>query len=134
MLEKSHGHARETSDHQTRHTQTVMTTEMTEEKPINISPSPPASELVSDQPETKAKDVWHQSSAEHIKGFRDLQNPDTLLAESDRAATLSNQGKFYEAESLFREVVSGMEKVLGPQHAETLISKSNLATTLRVQG
>src|SRR6202012_3925390 len=50
------------------------------------------------------------------------------------AATLRVQGKNAEAESLFREVVTGMEKVFGPQHANTLVLKSALAATLRAQG
>ena len=45
-----------------------------------------------------------------------------------------NEGKNAEAEALYREVINLDEKVLGPEHPNTLNDKMNLATALQADG
>ena len=50
------------------------------------------------------------------------------------AGSLSEQGKYAEAEALQRKTLEIRERVLGPEHPHTLISLNNLAFSLKSQG
>ncbi|KAF2818040.1 hypothetical protein CC86DRAFT_310088, partial [Ophiobolus disseminans] len=42
-----------------------------------------------------------------------------------------SQGKYKEAEAMHRQTLALKEKVLGPEHPDTLTSMNNLASVLR---
>jgi Flp pilus assembly protein TadD len=50
------------------------------------------------------------------------------------ASVLDNQGKYKEAEAITRQTLAQREKVLGPEHPDTLTSMNNLASVLDNQG
>ena len=52
---------------------------------------------------------------------------DTLVSVSNLAMLLQAQGKFDEAEPLFRRALAGREQQLGAHHPDTLTSVNNLA-------
>ncbi|CUS15720.1 unnamed protein product, partial [Tuber aestivum] len=47
---------------------------------------------------------------------------------------LQYKGKHGESEAVHRRVLEGSEKILGPDHPDTLTSVNNLATVLKTQG
>jgi hypothetical protein len=49
---------------------------------------------------------------------------------SNLALVLRDQGKYKEAEGMYRQAVRLHETVLGKEHAKTLISMDNLALVL----
>jgi tetratricopeptide (TPR) repeat protein len=51
-----------------------------------------------------------------------------------KAEELHNQGKYAQAESLFRQALAVHEEVLGPKHPDTAQSYNNLGSNLRAQG
>ena len=61
-------------------------------------------------------------------------HPDTLVSMRNLATSLSQQGKYAEAEAMNRQTLKLQEEVLGKDHPDTLISMSNLAGSLRQQG
>jgi tetratricopeptide (TPR) repeat protein len=67
---------------------------------------------------------------------RDLAEDDgeRLSAVGNLAAALSRQGRNTEAEEMQREVLAGRKRVLGAEHARTMIAANNLALTLSNQG
>jgi hypothetical protein len=75
---------------------------------------------------------YAQETSDHQTGHTQIAI--TTERTDEKPATLLSQGKHSEAESLFREAVPGMEKVLEPQHTDTLVSKSGLAASLLSQG
>jgi len=50
------------------------------------------------------------------------------------ATTLAAQGKHIEAEKEYRSVIAVRERVLGPEHARTLVSRNDLANALFAEG
>ena len=54
----------------------------------------------------------------------------TLQNKSNYAAVLEGQGKLAQAAELYREVVEGCNRSLGPTNLSTLTAKNNLATVL----
>ncbi|KAL3957313.1 hypothetical protein ACCO45_007891 [Purpureocillium lilacinum] len=54
-------------------------------------------------------------------------NPDTLLAKANLAATYCRQERWKDAETLAREATDARIEVLGPQHRETLRGRLLLA-------
>jgi hypothetical protein len=62
------------------------------------------------------------------------EHPSTLIASSNLAGALFNQGKHAEAEPIFREVLVVQKRVLGEEHPSTLHTASKLASTLCNQG
>ncbi|CUS10224.1 unnamed protein product, partial [Tuber aestivum] len=50
------------------------------------------------------------------------------------AVVLRYQGEYGESESMNRRVLETREKVLGPDHPDTLVSINNLAVVLQCQG
>ena len=50
------------------------------------------------------------------------------------AALLDSQGKYDEAEPIYRQTLALSEKVLGKEHPNTLSSMNNLAVLLKNQG
>ena len=47
---------------------------------------------------------------------------------------LERQGKYEEAEAVHQRALKGFEKILGPEHLDTLTSISNLGSVLEGQG
>ena len=47
---------------------------------------------------------------------------------------LERQGKYEEAEAMHRQALRGYEKVLGPEHPDTLTSVNNVGLVLERQG
>jgi CHAT domain-containing protein len=50
------------------------------------------------------------------------------------AGLYQEQGRYDEAEPLYREALEGMREALGPRHPDTLVSLNNLAVVYDVQG
>src|SRR5258708_23923381 len=73
----------------------------------------------------KLADLWKRHQPE---GERSLE---TL---SGLAAMLHAQGRYGEAEDVERQILQSSERVLGPDHPDTLTSMNNLAQTLQAQG
>lgn len=48
--------------------------------------------------------------------------------------TYNRLGKYKEAEAMHREARESREKVLGPEHPDTLVSVNDLALSLTCQG
>jgi tetratricopeptide (TPR) repeat protein len=74
---------------------------------------------------------------EAIEGFTALGGPrhqETLRAQGNYAALLSDQGRWQEAAELQRELVASMVMAFGVDHRSTVISKYNLATSLTELG
>jgi TolA-binding protein len=61
-------------------------------------------------------------------------HPDTLGSMMNLATSLNNQGKYVEAEAMYRQTLELRETVLGKDHPNTLISMMGLATSLNDQG
>jgi hypothetical protein len=62
------------------------------------------------------------------------EHPATLTTANNLAASLSDQGKYAEAERIEREVLVARKRVLGPEHPDTLGDANNLAMSLSNQG
>jgi Fe-S oxidoreductase len=61
---------------------------------------------------------------------RGEEHPDTLAALTNLVNTLIRAGKVAEAEELGRKTFAVKTRVLGPEHAETVISQSSLGQLL----
>ncbi|RSL80949.1 hypothetical protein CEP52_017301, partial [Fusarium oligoseptatum] len=61
-------------------------------------------------------------------------NPNTLASVSNLGSVLSRQGKYDEAEAIYRRALKGYEKALGLEHPSTLTSVNNLGSVLESQG
>jgi hypothetical protein len=61
---------------------------------------------------------------------RSESHPDTLAAMTNLVNTLIREGKVAEAEELGRKTFEIKTRVLGPEHAETVISQSSLGQLL----
>lgn len=62
------------------------------------------------------------------------EHPDTLASMNTVAKVLIQQGKYEQAEHLFRQTLELREKVLGLEHPDTLKSMNSLGKILRVRG
>ena len=62
------------------------------------------------------------------------EHPDTLASWSNLAAVYNNQGKYAQAEALYRQSLEINRRVLGPEHPGTLASMNNLAGVYNNQG
>ena len=62
------------------------------------------------------------------------EHPDTLTSVNNLALLYQAQGRYGEAEPLYRRALEARERVLGPEHPETLTSVNNLALLYRAQG
>ena len=61
-------------------------------------------------------------------------HPDLLTTKNNLAQLLFAQGKYEEAEALFRQTLDGRRRVLGEDHRDTLSTMGNLAQLLAEQG
>ena len=61
-------------------------------------------------------------------------HPDTASCYNNLAVALSDQGKYAEAEAMYRRALAIHLKALGEGHPEIVMSYNNLAETLRDQG
>ena len=62
------------------------------------------------------------------------EHPGTLLTAGNLARTLSDQGKYAEADKMQREVLVAKQRKLGADHPSTLWTAGNLVHILRAQG
>ncbi len=62
------------------------------------------------------------------------KHPNTAQSYNNLASNLDNQGRYKEAEPLFRKALAIYEEVLGPKHPDTALSYNNLASNLDNQG
>ena len=79
----------------------------------------------------KLKHARWSTLREKILGF---EHPDTLLSRYNLASALYHEGKYAEAEQLYREVSKLDNIVIGPEHPRTLAARIGLANTLNDQG
>jgi tetratricopeptide (TPR) repeat protein len=61
------------------------------------------------------------------------EHPDTLTSMNNLAGVLDSQGKYEEAEAMYRQTLASREKVLGKEHPSTLMSVYCLAYLLAKQ-
>jgi hypothetical protein len=61
------------------------------------------------------------------------EGPLTLASQASLALALSH-GRLAEAERLFEATIDAQTRVLGPEHAHTLVAKSNYASMLSRRG
>ena len=72
-----------------------------------------------------------------IAGFEEAYgpaHPSTLATVYNLAILLREQGKYDEAEPLYRRALAGKEEALGPAHPDTLGTVEGLAILLKQQG
>ena len=62
------------------------------------------------------------------------EHTDTLTTSDNLAISLSEQGKYAEAEQMQREVHAVQKRVLGAKHPHTLMTARNLAASRAEQG
>jgi tetratricopeptide (TPR) repeat protein len=62
------------------------------------------------------------------------EHPDILASMNNLAGVLSHQGRYEQAEEIYRQVLRLWETVLGKEHPSTLASMNNLAGVLSDQG
>ena len=68
-----------------------------------------------------------------LKNFGET-DPDTLTSINNLAFLYESQGRYGEAEPLYKRFYQLSEEVLGPKHPFTLTSINNLAELYRSQG
>ncbi|OBT47133.1 hypothetical protein VE00_03127 [Pseudogymnoascus sp. WSF 3629] len=61
-------------------------------------------------------------------------DPHMLANLQNKALVLGKQGEYRKAEKIFRQVMQEWEKLLGPEHPDTLLSEYHLADMLYRQG
>ena len=61
-------------------------------------------------------------------------HPDTLGSINNLASVLTSQGRYEEAERLYRQVLTLRDETLGKEHPDTLRTLNNLALVLTDQG
>jgi hypothetical protein len=62
------------------------------------------------------------------------EHPDTLVLRDSLAVAVAKQGRFQEAEGLYRETHAILERLWGPDHPYTANFTYNLACLAAVQG
>ena len=70
------------------------------------------------------------------EGMQESRNEEWefLQTRLNLADALHDQGRYAEAESELRDIIAIQERVLGPEHPDTLSSRNNLANALSSQG
>jgi tRNA A-37 threonylcarbamoyl transferase component Bud32/tetratricopeptide (TPR) repeat protein len=69
-----------------------------------------------------------------LSQFMGPRHPDTAKARANLARVLALNGKYDEAEVIYRKVVNYLESLLRGPHIETITAQENLARLLVVQG
>jgi tetratricopeptide (TPR) repeat protein len=76
--------------------------------------------------------------AEMLKNEHEIclghEHPDTLTSMNKLATLYQDQGKYADAEPLFKEALVGSQKALGLEHPDTHTSMNNLASLYHNQG
>jgi len=62
------------------------------------------------------------------------EHPDTLWRMNDLANVYSSQGKYAQAEALFKPTLEARRRLLGPEHPNTLSTLSDIASMYQRQG
>ena len=62
------------------------------------------------------------------------EHPDTLTSVNNLADLYQAQGRYGEAEPLYKRALEARERVLGKEHPDTLASVNNLAALYQAQG
>jgi len=63
-----------------------------------------------------------------------LENSETLLSMNSLAVTLLRQGRYAEAEKLYRQAFDLQRRVLGPENPHTLATMGSLGWTVAQEG
>jgi tetratricopeptide (TPR) repeat protein len=103
----------------------------------------PAEEILALRKRVQGEGHWEVADAAHL--VQTLRRVARLPAAEQqklaaakpteaKAGALDEQGKYAQAEPLFRKVLAIHEEVLGPKHPDTALSCSNLAANLDAQG
>jgi tetratricopeptide (TPR) repeat protein len=82
---------------------------------------------------TQLSTAW-LNKEEYLSRDNDLVDTNLLDAFNRFASFSSSQGKYDEAEPMYRETLELTEKALGKEHPQTLVSMNNLASLLARQG
>lgn len=78
--------------------------------------------------------VANRASIAQREEVAGLENSDMLMSKEDLARVLTKQGKYEEAEMLYRDVLAKRIEALGSEHSETTATKKELALMLDLQG
>ena len=78
--------------------------------------------------------ILGRTMKDEFEKYHGIDHPDTLSSINDLALLYSNQGKYAEAEPLYKEALAGRQKALGQEHPDTLSSINDLALLYYVQG
>jgi hypothetical protein len=70
-------------------------------------------------------EVWW-SKAQHLPE----EDKECMLAAQNLADGLHGQGRHSEAEALYRKTLAALQRVLGPEHTDTLCTAGNLANSI----
>lgn len=84
--------------------------------------------------EEDAEDMLELQDMETGKGMSAEEHSETLTSMTELALSLRRQGKYEEAEPMYRKALQLTKKVLGPEHPETLMRMIDLASLLSNQG
>jgi tetratricopeptide (TPR) repeat protein len=82
------------------------------------------------------KNISEQLSEKTLEQARNslgVRDPRTLTLVNKLAILYQQQGRYAEAEPLFKEALQARREVLGPRHPDTLQSLNNLAAFYRAQ-
>ncbi|GFR42031.1 hypothetical protein Agub_g2848 [Astrephomene gubernaculifera] len=81
-----------------------------------------------------AGEAAHQQALELRTKVLGAEHPDTISSINNLARCINAQGKYSEAEPMFRRALELHTKVLGEEHPDTISSISNLASCINAQG
>ena len=59
------------------------------------------------------------------------EHPETLISVNNLAELYKAQGRYGEAEPLYKRALAASERALGPEHPDTLASVDNLAGPMK---
>jgi tetratricopeptide (TPR) repeat protein len=94
-----------------------------------LGPDDPFTIAVQSPLATALQMVGKHSEAEVRKKILGADHADTLRSQGDEAACLYCQKKYQETAELWEYVLSRVEDVLGPEHANTISHRKNLSET-----
>lgn len=83
--------------------------------------------------ESRAKLIWKDNAGGRRKLVGDLQDNTLNDARAGLAESLSEMGKYADAEVMWRQVMKARNITLGPQHAETVYATVRLAMAIEQQ-
>jgi tetratricopeptide (TPR) repeat protein len=69
----------------------------------------------------------YDDAEEQFRQLVDDDHPATMVAWDNLARVAGLQGRHREAEQLFRQVLAGRERIVGPEHPDTVATRRELA-------